>query len=57
MRPGAKGTCDVRESLCAPCGAALAGPCVALTFAYDYFEVAELDGEFEVPSPSPACMP
>lgn len=36
------------EDACAPCGAALAGPSVTLTFSYDYFEAAVLHSEFEV---------
>ena len=36
------------EDACAPCGAALAGPSVILTFSYDYFEAAVLHSEFEV---------
>lgn len=57
MRPGPEGACREHEALCAPCGAALAGPVVALTFAYDYFEVVELDSEFEVPAcPTPGWL-
>lgn len=43
--------CRLRESPgghCAPCGVALLGPSVALTFAYDYFDVVVLESEFEV---------
>ena len=36
------------EDACAPCGAALAGPLVAVTFSYDYFEAAVLYSEYEV---------
>lgn len=56
VRPGPGGTCREHEALCAPCGAALTGSFVALTFAYDYFEVAELDSEFEVPACPTPCL-
>ena len=35
-------------ALCAPCGAALTGHSVALTFSYEYFDVVALHTEFEV---------
>ena len=56
VRPGPAGICREHEALCAPCGAALTGPVVALTFAYDYFEVVELDSEFEVQTRPAPCL-
>ncbi|KAK9825358.1 hypothetical protein WJX81_003161 [Elliptochloris bilobata] len=46
-RPNAKETCRGEEALCAPCGAALTGPLVALTFSYDFFEIISLDSDIE----------
>ena len=39
--------CGPEGALCAPCGAELAGPSVAITFSYDYFDVVVLRTEFE----------
>ncbi|KAK9834170.1 hypothetical protein WJX81_004930 [Elliptochloris bilobata] len=44
---GEAAICRPEEALCAPCGAAVAGPSVALTFSYDFFDVVVLGSEFE----------
>lgn len=49
--PGPGPTCRLEESYCAPCGAAMAGPSVSLTFAYDYFDVVVLQSDYEVLMP------
>ena len=40
--------CQPDDTLCAPCGAELVGPSVALTFSYDFFDAVVLHTEFEV---------
>lgn len=47
---GAGQDCMLEEAFCAPSGAQLAGPVVALTFSYDYPEVVDsvMDSDFEV---------
>ncbi|KAK9825364.1 hypothetical protein WJX81_004084 [Elliptochloris bilobata] len=44
---GGANLCNLQGALCAPCGAPLAGPSVALTFSYDFFEMVVLDSDFE----------
>ena len=40
--------CGPEEALCAPCGSGVAGPSVAITFFYEFFEIVELHSEYEV---------
>lgn len=40
--------CGPEEAFCAPCGSTVAGPSVAITFSYDFFEIIELHSEYEV---------
>ena len=45
---GTKTLCQPEDTLCAPCGAELVGPSVALTFSYDFFDAVLLHTDFEV---------
>ena len=45
---GPQAVCGTEEAFCAPCGSSVAGPSVAITFSYEFFEVIELHTEFEV---------
>ena len=52
--------CNPEQGHCAPCGAALGGPSVALTFSYDFPEAVDLHSEYEVlaaPASFPASWP
>ena len=40
--------CGPEDAFCAPCGTSVAGPSVAMTFSYDFFEIIELHSEYEV---------
>ena len=45
---GPQAVCGPEEAFCAPCGSRVAGPSVAMTFSYEFFEIVELHSEYEV---------
>lgn len=45
---GPQAVCGPEEAFCAPCGSRVAGPSVAITFSYEFFEIVELHSEYEV---------
>ena len=45
---GRQAVCEAEDGFCAPCGSSVAGPSVAITFSYEFFEIVELHSEFEV---------